>query len=85
MGVKPGVRTTEFWLTAILALVGPIVTILVGAGVIDASNADAVTDTVTTSSTGIVEAVTVVIANVTALLGVRKYIQGRTDVKTAAG
>lgn len=81
---KPGVKTTEFWLTAVLALVGPLVTILVGSGVIEAGDAAQVTETVDGSARAIVEAVTVVITNVVSLASVRKYVQARTDVKNGA-
>lgn len=81
--MKPGIKSTEAWMTAVLALVGPLVTVLVLAGVFDAADAEAVTDTVTTNGRSIVEGVTVLIGNVTSLLGVRKYIGARTVLKIA--
>ncbi len=80
---KPGVKTTEFWLSALLALVGPIVTLLVGTDVFSAADAAAVTENITTNSTAIVQSVTLIVANVTSLLGVGSYVRSRTAVKSS--
>lgn len=83
METKPGVKTTEFWTSAILALVGPFVTIFVGAGIFNAEDAPVITDTITTSVNGAVEAVTILVSNVVSLLSVKSYVKSRTDVKVA--
>ena len=82
MNTKPGVKTTEFWVTALLALVGPIVTILVGAGVVQPADAEEVTDTVTSNAQAIKDSTLLLTSNLTSLFAVRKYVGARTEVKT---
>lgn len=69
MQVKPGVRTTEFWLTLLVATVGPLVTVFVSTGLFPA---------------GTVETVALIVANLTSLLAAGRYVDVRTKIKEAA-
>ncbi len=82
---KAGIKTTEFWLAAILATVGPAITILVALGYTRADNAPVVSETITSNADSVVKCVGIIVANITAILGLGKYIQSRTDIKKDAG
>lgn len=81
---KPGIKTTEFWITGVLAFLGPVLTLLVGFGVVNPNDVTEITDTVTTSVNGIKDAVIVAITNITSLIAVKGYLTSRTEVKKAA-
>lgn len=80
--MKPGIKTTEFWVTLILAIIGPVLTILVVSGQLSPEGAEVVGDVAESAVPAIADAVSVIIANVTSLLAVRKYISARTELKT---
>ena len=83
MEIKPGYKTTEFWVTLATALVGPVVMVLVGFGVFS-SDVDqaAVTSELTTAFTSVADTVGAVIALIISSSAAKRYTGARTDVKT---
>lgn len=85
MEPKPGIRTTEFWVTLLTALVGPGVALLVGFGVFDAElDQEATTDTLTSLISTISGAVVAAVGLITGAVSARRYSENRMQVKTAA-
>lgn len=82
---KAGIKTTEFWLAAILAAVGPGITVAVLLGFLREEDSTIVSETITSNADSVVQCVGLIIANITSILGAGKYIQSRTDVKNGAG
>ena len=74
---RPGVRTSEFWISLALALVGPLVTLLVGFGVFREDQATEVQSNLTAA----VEAVAVIVSNVVSILAAKGYVSARTGLK----
>lgn len=75
--MRPGVKTTEFWITTLLTLVGPIVTLLVGFGVFREEQATEVQANLTTA----IEGVSVVISNLVSVVTAGRYVKARTELK----
>lgn len=75
--MKPGIKTTEFWITFLTAMVGPISLLLVATGVFD--------DLVSAEETlgGVVQASAVLVANITSAWAAVHYTQGRSEVKAS--
>jgi fumarate reductase subunit D len=69
--MKPGVKTSEFYLTVVFALIG----VLVALGVISQEQAE-------TLSAAIVQAVTAGAGLIVAVLPIWKYIDSRTKLKS---
>lgn len=81
---KPGIKTTEFWVTLLQALVGPVVMLLVALGIFKADTEQAqVVDAVNANSTAIVESVAVVVGMISSVLATGKYVTARTKAKEA--
>jgi len=81
---KAGIKTSEFWVTLIQALVGPIVMILVAAGVfIPETNQAEVTSAVNSNMDVVVQAVLAVVAQIGSVLAVGKYTKARTELKSS--
>lgn len=68
MKTKPGMRTTEFWITAVVALAGPLITFLISAEIF-------------TPEYG--AQATIIVANIVSLLAAAGYTKARSDLKIA--
>lgn len=75
MSMKPGIKTTEFYISLVVSLVGPIVAILVIAGVIRADEADGLVEQLTV-------AVTTVGTNLVSAWAAINYARTRTEAKS---
>ncbi len=78
--MKPGIKTTEFWVALALSLVGPIVTTLVGFGVFREENAAEVQGSLST----VVDSVSVIVTNIVSIVSVKTYIDARTGLKLSS-
>lgn len=77
-----GVKTTEFWVTLVQALVGPIVMVLVAAGIfMPETDQAAVSETINTNLSSGIQAVLAIIAQITSVSAVKNYTAARTDLK----
>jgi len=71
--MKPGIKTTEFW----LALIAQLVPVLVIAGVLSPEEAD-------TFNSAIVQVAAAGVALASAVVPIWRYIESRTEVKKTA-
>jgi len=69
---KPGIKTTEFWISGMMALVGPIVSICVSV-----RDGSALSD-----PEALIQSVVLVVSNISSLFAVRGYVSARVKVKT---
>jgi len=75
--MKPGIKTTEFWVALALTLVGPLVAVMVGFGVFKEEQAVEVQS----SMSLVIESVSVIASNIVSLVAARSYINARTGLK----
>lgn len=81
--MKPGIKTTEFWLTFLQALIGPVVLMLVATGVLSPeADPTAITESVSAQSDAIVQSVLAIVGTIGSVLAVKGYTAERTKAKT---
>jgi len=71
---KPGIKTTEFWLTAVSNLAGAVIALLAGYGLLTRENSDL--------WLALVQAVAVAVIPLALALVNARYISARAEVKT---
>lgn len=82
--MKPGVKTTEFWLSLLAALMGPIIAILITMGVIGPDvDPTALSDSIMSHLNVIVDAVVQLIGLITPVFVAKSYNASRATVKAA--
>ena len=74
MDIKPGYRTTEFWLTAIVNMAGAIIAILAGRGLMTSDEGDL--------WLVLIQSIAVAIIPLALAIVDAAYIQSRGSVKT---
>lgn len=74
--MKPGIKTTEFWLSSFSAAIAPVLGILVGMGIIGPDVQDA--------GVQLIEALTAFVGVVAPMFVARNYNASRTQVKVAS-
>ena len=83
---KPGIKTTEFWLTTLQALVGPVVAILVVFGVVNPDvDATALTEGTNAAVKDAVAGLTALVALWRSATVVTSYTEQRTAAKHGTG
>lgn len=82
---KPGVKTTEFWVTLISSLSGPIVAILVAAGAFHSGvSPDEFASKFNPAIQALVDNTVVIIGLITGAVATGTYTKQRTAAKTFA-
>ena len=82
MNTKPGIKTTEFWVTLLQALVGPVVMILIAAGIFNADvDQTVVTNDLTSGLQSLATAAGGIFAVITSSSAVKTYTASRATVK----
>lgn len=75
--MKPGIKTTEFWITAVVNIVAAVVAILAARGLVVQSEAELWVVLAQALATAIAPIVMAVVTN--------SYVQSRAQVKSANG
>ncbi len=84
MDTKSGFKTTEFWVTLLQALVGPVVMVLVAVGIFSADmNQEVVTDELVTNIQTLATTAAAMVAVWTSASATKKYTESRATVKAA--
>lgn len=79
--MKPGIKTSEFWVTLIVSVLGPLLTILAMMGVISFEDVAEMQESLTTATTEIGKAVALIVANIASAWTAIRYTQQRTSLK----
>ena len=83
--MKPGFKTTEFWLAMFASLAGPALALLISFGLIDPGvDVDATGGALTQALTDVVRSVTALVGVATPLFASRSYTAARASVKVAS-
>lgn len=77
---KPGVKTSEFWISLLASLAGPVVAILMAA---DVFRPDTDVDQLVRSFQVLAEHVVVIIGLITGSLSAKSYTQARSQLKAS--
>ena len=75
MQTKPGMKTTEFWVTVIVNLIAAVLTVLVGSALVNQEQADAVNS--------LALAIAGIVPIFAGAFVAGRYINGRAAVKSA--
>lgn len=82
--MKPGIKSTEFWLTKLAAIIGPLIAILVVTGILSPdTDQGALAETVTSNVDAIVGGVVALVGVIGSVIATRGYSKDRTNAKIA--
>lgn len=85
MPIKSGFKSTEFWTTLIQALIGPVIMVLVAAGIfLPETDQEGLRQSLSGDMHSIVQGAIAIVANIMSVSATKTYLAERTHLKVSA-